>query len=100
MVVERGRRIGFEVKFSEAPRVTKAMRSAMETLALAHLFIVCPTREACRVDYRITMLSDTDMSICVPVSRLSEALGAPQQKLRRRRRAGASQPLIVRAPLG
>ena len=61
LTVERGRRIGFEVRFSEAPRVTKAMRTAMETLALDHLFIVCPTREACRVDDRITMLPDTDM---------------------------------------
>lgn len=39
-------------------------------------------------------------SICAPVSRLSEALGARQRKQRGRRRAGASQPLIVRAPLG
>lgn len=59
MVVERGRRIGFKVKFNEASRVTKAMRTAMETLALNHLFIVCPTREASRVDHGITMLPDT-----------------------------------------
>ena len=61
MVVERGRRIGFEVKFNEAPRVTKAMRTAMETLALDHLFIVCPTREACRIDHGMTMLPDTEV---------------------------------------
>jgi len=61
MVVERGRRIGFEVKFNEAPRVTNAMRTALDTLALDHLFIVCPTREAARVDHRITMLPDTDV---------------------------------------
>ena len=61
MVVERGRRIGFEVKFNEAPRVTKAMRTAMETLTLDHLFIVCPTREACRIDHGMTMLPDTEV---------------------------------------
>ena len=61
MVVDRGRRIGFEVKFNEAPRVTKAMRTAMETLALEHLFIVCPTREASRIDQGITMLPDTEV---------------------------------------
>ena len=41
--------------------MTKAMRTALETLALDHLFIVCPTREAARVDHRITMLADTDV---------------------------------------
>ena len=30
-----------------------------DTLALDHLFIVCPTREACQVDHGITMLPDT-----------------------------------------
>ena len=46
-------------RIGEAPRVTKAMRTAMETLGLDHLFIVCPTREASRIDHGITMLPDT-----------------------------------------
>ena len=34
LVVDGGRRLGFEVKRSEAPRLTRSMRSALETLRL------------------------------------------------------------------
>ena len=61
LVIERGRRIGFEVKFNEAPRVTAAMRNVAETLALDHLFVVCPTRHAYRVDAGITVLPITEV---------------------------------------
>ena len=56
LIVERGRRIGFEVKFSEAPSVTKSTRNVTHALALDHLFIVCPARDAYPVDDRITVL--------------------------------------------
>ena len=56
LIFENGRRIGFEVKFSEAPNVTRAMRSVLRLLALDHLFVVCPTRDAYPVDPRITVL--------------------------------------------
>ena len=55
-LIERGRRIGFEVKFTEAPDVTKSMRTVAETLALDHLFVVCPTRNAYPVDDHVTVL--------------------------------------------
>ena len=61
LVIERGRRIGFEVKFNEAPRVTTAMRSVAETLALDHLFVVCPTPHAYPVDTGITVLPITEV---------------------------------------
>ena len=61
LVIERGRRIGFEVKFNEAPRVTAAMRSVGETLGLDHLFVVCPTPHAYPVDAGITVLPITDV---------------------------------------
>ena len=61
LVVERGRRIGFEVKFNEAPRVTAAMRNVGETLALDHLFVVCPTPSAYPVAPGITVLPITDV---------------------------------------
>jgi len=35
----KGRRIGLECKFTDAPRVTASMRSAMELLQLEHLFV-------------------------------------------------------------
>ena len=61
LVIERGRRIGFEVKFNEAPRVTAAMRNVAETLALDHLFVVCPTPRAYPVDAGITVLPITEL---------------------------------------
>ena len=61
LVIERGRRIGFEVKFNEAPRVTAAMRNVAETLALDHLFVVCPTAHAYPVDAGITVLPITEV---------------------------------------
>ena len=56
LVFEKGRRIGFEVKFSEAPDVTRSMREVVRLLALDHLFVVCPTPDAYPVDARIGVL--------------------------------------------
>ncbi|MBI3322441.1 MAG: ATP-binding protein [Candidatus Omnitrophica bacterium] len=38
----RGRLYGVEVKYSEAPALTSSMRSAMEELSLAHLWVIYP----------------------------------------------------------
>ena len=61
LVFERGRRIGFEVKFSEAPEVTRSMRRVARLLALDHLFVVCPTRHAWPVDTHISVLPVHDV---------------------------------------
>ena len=50
-----GKRVGIEVKFSEAPRVTKPMQKILRELSLAHLFVVCPTRDAYPVDSSISV---------------------------------------------
>ena len=49
-----GRRHGVEVKFSEAPTVTRSMRTALEDLSLDHLWIVHPGRHRYPADQRIT----------------------------------------------
>ena len=56
LVNDKGRRIGFEVKFSEAPGVTRSMHETLRLLALDHLFVVSPTRDAYPVDTRMTVL--------------------------------------------
>ncbi len=61
LVFEQGRRIGFEVKFSEAPDVTRSMRRVVRLLALDHLFVVCPTRHAWPVDAHISVLPVQDV---------------------------------------
>ena len=74
LVFDNGRRLGFEVKFSEAPMVTKSMRSVLRLLSLDHLFVICPTRDAYPVDTRISVLPVSD----VPELRQRvEALRAP-----------------------
>ena len=61
LVLQRGLRIGFEMKFSEAPKVTGAMRKTAEILNLDHLFVVCPTMRAYPVEHHITVLPATDI---------------------------------------
>ena len=57
----RGLRIGFEMKFSEAPKVTGAMHEMAETLRLDHLFVVCPTTRAYPVERHITVLPASEI---------------------------------------
>jgi predicted AAA+ superfamily ATPase len=59
-----GKRLGFEVKFTEAPKVTASMRSAKATLKLDHLWVIHPGRHAFPMDEGISAL---------PVGRLREA---------------------------
>jgi predicted AAA+ superfamily ATPase len=46
----RGCRYGVEAKFSDAPRITRSMRSAFETLKLDRLWIVGPVKTRCELD--------------------------------------------------
>lgn len=52
--VVNGRRCGVEVKFSDAPTITRSMRTALDDLALDHLWIVYPGQHRYPVDERIT----------------------------------------------
>lgn len=40
--IHRGRRYGVECKFSEAPKITKSMNQAVESLSLSHVWIAYP----------------------------------------------------------
>lgn len=42
LVFHRGRRLGFEVKFSDAPRLTRSMRIALSDLELDSLWVIHP----------------------------------------------------------
>jgi predicted AAA+ superfamily ATPase len=42
LVFHRGRRIGFEVKFSDAPKITRSMRTALNDLKLDQLWVIHP----------------------------------------------------------
>jgi len=41
-----GARIGFEVKYADAPRLTHSMRKALELLRLDHLYVIHPGRQS------------------------------------------------------
>ena len=42
LLFHRGRRLGFEIKYTDAPKVTASQRIALEQLKLDSLTIVCP----------------------------------------------------------
>ncbi len=50
-----GRMYGIEVKYSEAPSITKSMRTAMDDLSLEHLWVIYPGSRRFQADERITM---------------------------------------------
>lgn len=41
LILQEGRRLGFEIKLTKSPQVTASMRSSKETLALDHLYVMC-----------------------------------------------------------
>lgn len=54
LFLKEGKRLGFEVKFNEAPRLTASMRKAKEALRLAQLFVVFPGRHRIPMEEGIT----------------------------------------------
>ena len=61
LVVVEGRRIGFEVKFNEAPTITRSMHDIVDTVRLDHLFVVCPTTHEYPASERISVLPATQV---------------------------------------
>lgn len=56
-----GKRFGVEFKFSEAPKVTRSMHSAMADLKLRHLWVVYPGDNTYPAHEKITMLPLKDV---------------------------------------
>ena len=50
-----GKRYGVEVKFSEAPEVTRSMHIALQDLELEHLWVIYPGKRSYPVQERITV---------------------------------------------
>ena len=66
LLMREGKRFGFEFKFQDAPRSSKAMHVALEDLHLDHLYVVYPGNERYALHDRIEV---------IPLSALSEDLG-------------------------
>lgn len=56
LLFHNGKRIGFEFKFTEKPRVTRSMRVAMEDLRLDHLYVIVPGDIAAKLDVSVDAL--------------------------------------------
>jgi hypothetical protein len=56
LLLLRGRRIGVEVKYADAPAMTRSMHASMESLKLDRLYIVYPGGEAYMLRPRVEVL--------------------------------------------
>lgn len=45
LIIKHDKRIGFEIKYTDAPRITKSMHIALEDLKLDQLIVICPGSE-------------------------------------------------------
>ena len=57
----RGKKLGVEVKFNEAPKITKSMRIALEDLSLDHLWVIYPGQKSYPVAEKISVCSLPDI---------------------------------------
>lgn len=56
LLVKGGRRYGVEVKYQDAPTITRSMRIALDDLELEHLTVVYPGDQAYVLDRRVTVV--------------------------------------------
>ena len=56
LIFHEGKRIGFEIKYTEHPGITNSMRTALEDLKLDHLFVVVPFETVFALDPQITCI--------------------------------------------
>lgn len=61
MVVQDGKRLGFEMKCSDAPPMTKSMAIAIEDLRLSHIYVVYPGTRSYRLTRTVDVVSILDL---------------------------------------
>jgi len=54
LIFKNGKRLGFEFKYSDSPKVTKSMNIALEDLKLDHLYIIFPGKFRFFIKEKIT----------------------------------------------
>lgn len=57
MLIKDGKRLGFEVKYTDTPKVTKSMIVAMQDLKLDHLYVIHPHKDTFLLSENITAQS-------------------------------------------
>lgn len=66
--IYKGKRLGFEFKCTDRPKITKSMLSATDSLSLDHLFIVTPIEETFALSKTTTVLALKDCKSTVESS--------------------------------
>jgi predicted AAA+ superfamily ATPase len=61
LVMHRGKRLGFEIKLSESPSMTKSMRVALEDLKLDRLSVVYPGAVSFPMEPKVEAVAITDL---------------------------------------
>ena len=70
LVFLRGKRLGFEFKYSDAPSMTKSMRVVTSDLNLDHLYVVYPGEASYRLDEKTEV---------IPLEKVSKRLQPPNE---------------------
>ncbi len=85
LLIRGTRRVGFEMKWGDAPAVTKSMHIALEDLGLDSLAIVYPGDRRATLDKRIELLPLTMLDEFLTEVQVAGSTGRPRSATRRRR---------------
>lgn len=55
LIIKDGKKIGFEFKYMDAPKITKSMRIACEDLILDHLAVIYPGEQSYPLERKINV---------------------------------------------
>lgn len=61
LIIKDGKRLGFEIKYTDSPKITKSMSIALEDLNLDHLYLVHPHKDSFPLADKITALGISDL---------------------------------------
>ena len=61
LIIKHGKYIGYEFKYSENPKPTRSIYTAINDLNLSHLYIVTPTKKSYSISDSISVLSIYDL---------------------------------------
>jgi predicted AAA+ superfamily ATPase len=56
MIIKNGKRFGFEIKYSEAPPLTKSMLIALEDLKLDRITVIYPRKNKFKIHENIIVI--------------------------------------------
>lgn len=61
LILKDGKRLGFEMKYTDHPRMTKSLHQAYSTLGLTELSIIYPGTTSYRLDTQVNVIGLSDL---------------------------------------